>query len=191
MTDSRTCAPAPPTIALRRAQSADAAALSALMTQTFLAAYGHVAPAASLQRHIAANYAELAIARALDAGEIEVWIADASSAQASTPLDCGYLQLCLHADTLAQSPGLRALEVQRCYLRPEYIGSGAGTLLMQRAQQRAIELGADALHLSAYQQAPRAVRFYEKHGFQIAAAVKFSIGEVEFDDWLMVWHSPR
>ena len=40
-------------------------------------------------------------------------------------------------------------------------------------------------------QAPRAVRFYEKHGFQIAAAVKFSIGEVEFDDWLMVWHSPR
>ncbi|GMU43516.1 MAG: GNAT family N-acetyltransferase [Xanthomonadales bacterium PRO6] len=166
---------------LRLAASDQAPLLSRLMTQTFLAAYGDVAPPAAIARHIERHYDARDIARRIDAGVIEVHLLE------SAGQDAGYLQLGFGMAAPAALAGLRTLEVQRCYLRPEYIGTGAGGLLIERAQRRARETGAQALHLSVYQQAPRAVRFYEKHGFRRTAPVKYYIDDVVYDDWLMVW----
>ena len=173
--------------ALRRARSDDAAQLSALMTETFLAAYGAVAPADSIERHIQRSYAAPLIGDLIDDGKAEIWVLDAVHADASRSSDAGYLQLGLKVPAPPQLAGQRTLEVQRCYMRPEYIGAGGSTQLISKAQQRARELDVQALHLSVYQLAPRAVRYYEKHGFRAAAAIKYYIDDVEFDDWLMVW----
>ena len=161
------------------------------MTETFLAAYGHVATAQQLQRHIARNYGAEFIAKRIDEGDIEVWTLLAITN--GDKQDAGYLQLGLRASPpalLESSLAGSTLEVQRCYLRPEYIGSGAGGLLMAQAQKRAIELGVQLIHLSVYQHAPRAVRFYEKHGFKAAGEVQYYIDDAAFDDWLMVWVNP-
>ncbi len=174
---------------LRRAGSHDACMLSTLMTETFLAAYGHVAPADSLERHIERSYAAPRILGLLDSGRIEVWVLDAPADRNTSSAQAGYLQLGLDVPAPPPLAGRRTIEVQRCYMRPEYIGAGGAPQLMRKAQQRARELDAQALHLSVYQHAPRAVRFYEKHGFRRAAAIKFHIDEVEFDDWLMVWEA--
>lgn len=168
---------------LRPAASSQAPLLSRLMTETFLAAYGDVAPPAAISGHIARHYDAGEIARRIDAGAIEVHLLQAGAA------DAGYLQLGIGVPPPPPLAGRRTLEVQRCYLRPAYIGSGAGGLLIARAQQRARELGAEAVHLSVYQHAPRAVRFYEKHGFRRAAPVKYYIEDEEYDDWLMVWET--
>jgi ribosomal protein S18 acetylase RimI-like enzyme len=172
---------------LRRAGNHEAEMLSALMTETFLAAYGHVAPADSLERHIERSYAPARVRDLLDRGKIEVWVLDATTRASSGGTEAGYVQLGLDVPTPAQLTPRRSIEVQRCYMRPEFIGAGGAPQLMRKAQQRAVELDAQALHLSVYQHAPRAVRFYEKHGFRRAAAIKFHIDAVEFDDWLMVW----
>ena len=175
---------------LRSAGSHEAAMLSALMTETFLAAYGHVAPADSLERHIERNYAAPRISDLLDSGRIEVWVLDApAAASCGGAAEAGYVQLGLDVPPPAPLMAQRTIEVQRCYMRPEYIGAGGAPQLMRKAQQRARELDAQALHLSVYQHAPRAVRFYEKHGFRRAASIKFHIDAVEFDDWLMVWEA--
>jgi GNAT superfamily N-acetyltransferase len=179
----------PSEFSLRRAGSDESAMLSALMTETFLAAYGHVAPADSLQRHIERSYAAPRIRDLLDNGLIEVWVLDAPAHGSASSAQAGYLQLGLDAQAPPQLAAQRSIEVQRCYMRPEYIGVGAAAQLIRKAQQRARELDAQALHLSVYQWAPRAVRFYEKHGFRRAAAIKFHIDAVEFDDWLMVWEA--
>lgn len=172
---------------LRMASSSEAASLSRLMIETFVAAYGDVAPADRLQRHIAKSYDARQIADRIDGGDIEIWVVDASAGASAAPRDAGYLQLGLKVAPPAPLAGRPALEVQRCYMRPEYIGSGGAHSLMTQAQQRARELGAPALHLSVYQLAPRAVNFYKRHGFRQAAAIKYYIDDVEFDDWLMVW----
>lgn len=166
---------------LRPAASSQAPLLSRLMTETFLAAYGDVAPPAAIAAHIARHYDAGEIARRIDAGAIEVHLLRAGAA------DAGYLQLGFGVPPPEPLCGRSTLEVQRCYLRPDYIGSGAGGMLIGRAQERARETGVDAVHLSVYQLAPRAVRFYEKHGFRRAAPIKYYIEDVEYDDWLMVW----
>lgn len=161
--------------------------LSRLMTDTFLAAYGDVAPADSLQRHIAKSYDAGQIGDRIETGDIEIWWIEASPDTTGVPRDAGYLQLGLKVPPPAPLAGRSALEVQRCYMRPNFIGGGGAHQLMAQAQQRARELGAAALHLSVYQLAPRAVNFYKRHGFRQAAAIKYYIDDVEFDDWLMVW----
>lgn len=180
------CTHTQPRYALERASAADSAALSVLMTETFLAAYGHVAPADRLARHISSQYGAGLIEERIGGGLIEVWVARAEGSTAAA----GYLQLGLQWATPEALAGVPALEVQRCYLRPEHIGAGAADLLMQKAQQRARELGARALYLSVYQLAPRAIRFYEKHGFRRRTAIQYYIDDVAFDDWLMVWQAP-
>lgn len=164
--------------------------LSTLMTETFVAEYGNAAPADSIERHIARSYGAALVAEKLAAGRIEVWVLDAAGADDGLPGDAGYVQIGLDVASPPVLQGRRSLEVQRCYLRPQHIGGGGAGMLIGQAQRRALELDAQALFLSVYQRAPRAVRFYEKHGFRRAGALKYYIDAVEFDDWLMVWEAP-
>lgn len=174
---------------LRCAASHEAPMLSALMTETFLAAYGDVAPVDSLQRHIERSYAAPLIGDLIHHNRIEVWVLQGIDRDTATRVEAGYLQLGFDVPPPPPLAHRRTLEVQRCYMRPEFIGAGGASHLIHKAQLRATELQREALHLSVYQLAPRAVRFYEKHGFRRAAAIKFRIDAVEFDDWLMVWEA--
>lgn len=65
---------------------------------------------------------------------------------------------------------LHAEEVRFLYVHPDFIGSGAGSLLMEAAKGS----GADALELWCFQANLRARRFYEKHGFK---AIRFTDGQ--------------
>lgn len=172
---------------VRAASAGRVAPLSRLMSRSFLAAYGDVAPADRLARHISTQHDAGLIRERLREGGIEVFVASPDpDAQALA----GYVQLGLDADPVPEAVGdPRAIELQRCYLAPEWIGSGAGAALMQRAQQRAFELARPCLYLSVYQLAPRAVRFYERHGFVKRTAIEYRIDDIRYDDWLMVWRS--
>jgi len=167
--------------ALSLATAAEATELSALMRASFMAAYGHIAPLENLDRYQARAYAVDALAHALAQGEIEIWVArDAQGHPA------GYVQIATRAGAAPITGAPAALELQRCYLRPAYFGSGAAALLMDRAKQRAGMFGAERLYLSVYQHAPRAIAFYRRQGLEVAAAVRFYIDEIGFDDWSMV-----
>lgn len=163
------------------ATASDAAELSALMRASFMAAYGQIASQDKLERYQARAYAIPTLREALERGEIEIWVARAVGGDAA-----GYVQISTRHSRVPVSARPAAIELQRCYLQPAYFGSGAADLLMQRAQQRAQALGAERIYLSVYTQAPRAIAFYRRHGFEIAAPVQFFIDEIAFDDWSMV-----
>jgi GNAT superfamily N-acetyltransferase len=65
---------------------------------------------------------------------------------------------------------LHAEEVRFLYVHPDFIGTGAGSLLMEAAKRS----GVDALELWCFQANLRARRFYEKHGFK---AIRFTDGQ--------------
>jgi GNAT superfamily N-acetyltransferase len=58
--------------------------------------------------------------------------------------------------------GLRGDEVGHFYVRPDRIGQGAGTLLLQAAKSSGVE----SLELWCFQANMRARRFYEARGFK-------------------------
>jgi GNAT superfamily N-acetyltransferase len=60
-------------------------------------------------------------------------------------------------------------EIRLLYTHPDFIGSGAGSLLMQAAKTA----GTPALELWCFQANRRARRFYEAHGFR---AIRFTDG---------------
>jgi GNAT superfamily N-acetyltransferase len=78
---------------------------------------------------------------------------------------------------------LRGEEVRLLYTRPDRIGTGAGTLLIEAAKAS----GVDALELWCFQANARARRFYEARGF---SAIRFTDGahnEEKTPDLLYRW----
>jgi len=65
--------------------------------------------------------------------------------------------------------GLRGEELGHFYVRPNRIGQGAGTLLLEAAKSSGVE----ALELWCFQANVRARRFYEARGFK---AIRFTDG---------------
>ncbi len=61
-------------------------------------------------------------------------------------------------------------EIRLLYSHPDFVGSGAGSLLLETAKKS----GVAALELWCFQANTGARRFYERHGFQ---AVRFTDGQ--------------
>lgn len=80
---------------------------------------------------------------------------------------------------------VNALEIERLYAAPEYIGKQAGRILMEVSIQYALEKGFDTIWLGVWEKNARAIRFYEKHGFEKFGEHVFMMGTDVQTDWLM------
>lgn len=63
-------------------------------------------------------------------------------------------------------PEKRSCRLHRLYLAPEVHGTGLASTLMDYVEWRAVDEGAELLWLDCMDSEPRALRFYEKHGFE-------------------------
>jgi ribosomal protein S18 acetylase RimI-like enzyme len=64
-------------------------------------------------------------------------------------------------------------------------GSGAGKMLMDHAIRFAREQGFTCMFLGVWQENKRALRFYEKAGFEIFSTRSFKLGSTLCDDFLL------
>lgn len=80
---------------------------------------------------------------------------------------------------------VNALEIERLYAAPEYIGRQAGRILMEASIHYAMEKGSDTIWLGVWEKNARAIRFYEKHGFEKFGEHVFMLGTDAQTDWLM------
>ena len=164
---------------IRLARPEDAAALTAAMRRLFVASYAHSADAANVEKFCATNYRpELQAGEIADPGLATLIVEDGGEW-------AGYAQLRYVSPppvaVAAQSPG----ELKRIYFDPRWHGRGVASALMDEIKRRARERGADALWLYVWQQAPRAIGFYEKSGFRICGTSVFMVGTHATDDWVM------
>lgn len=165
--------------AIREPGPADAAALAALMRETFLAAYGDAAPAGDVAAHVARHFTPEAAARDLGDRSLHCLVVAVDDRW------MGYASLALGVAPPAVVQGA-AVQLRRFYLRPEGQGSGLADVLLAAALEGARRRGVGTAWLTVWQQAARARRFYERHGFRVAGSTTFRLGGVEQLDWLMV-----
>jgi ribosomal protein S18 acetylase RimI-like enzyme len=78
-----------------------------------------------------------------------------------------------------------AVELQRIYLVERVFGKGVGEPLLEFCLESAREKGFESVWLGVWEQNPRAIRFYEKHGFVKVGTITFPYGETVGTNWVM------
>ena len=77
-------------------------------------------------------------------------------------------------------------ELSKLYVMPGHHGSGLASELMDAAIALAVTHGSPSIWLGVNQENARANRFYAKHGFEIAGAKRFLVGDRYEEDWVRV-----
>jgi len=96
----------------------------------------------------------------------------------------GYLKLNT-GKAQTESQDSNALEIERIYVLSAYHGKKVGQILYEKAIQRAESLDATYIWLGVWEENPRAIRFYEKNGFEAFDKHVFKLGEDEQTDIMM------
>lgn len=164
---------------VRRARTVEAALLSRFMAHAFLDAFGHSARQEDVLAHVRQHFNAARQSRELtDPACVTLVI--------GPPGDyAGYAQLVFGQPGPAALQARAPVEMRRFYLRRDLHGKGLAVRLMEASKSLARERGADAIWLSVWQQAPQAIRFYRKHGFETIGVATFQVGEDPQKDWLM------
>jgi ribosomal protein S18 acetylase RimI-like enzyme len=79
-----------------------------------------------------------------------------------------------------------AIEIQRIYVDTDCGRKGFGSKLMEHAVQKSIELGKKTIWLGVWEFNPKAIQFYEKHGFRTVGSHIFKVGDKEDTDLIMI-----
>src|SRR3954465_7225728 len=77
------------------------------------------------------------------------------------------------------------VELSKIYVLPEAHGTGAAALLMSRALEWAVEVGAAGVWLGGNQQNERAQRFSTQSGFERVGPKRFLVGGQHEDDYVL------
>ena len=167
-----------PSWTTRTARESDAAPLAALAERTFRDAFGAVNAAEDVDLHCARSFAPARQAAEIaDAGLSTIVVEHEGEL-------VGYAQL-----RRRESPAVAekaAVEVQRIYVHQAWHGAGVAHELMREAIARAGAMGARAIWLGVWERNPRAIRFYEKHGFTTVGEQPFVLGKDPQRDLVMV-----
>jgi diamine N-acetyltransferase len=168
------------TFEIRRAAPHEAARLSALMRDLFLEAYRHCSTPANVASFLDATYSVPQQRAELDDPSIETVVVEDGADW------LGFAQLRFG------KPAPRGIEIfcngaelGRIYLGKQAQGRGIGTALLRDLEARAVARGRDGLWLNAWQEAPQAVAFYRREGFEIVGTTEFIVGDDVKADWRM------
>lgn len=166
-------------IILRRAVVADAALLSALAARTLYDAFGPQTDPVNMAVHLEKTFNLAQTTAELSDATCTFFIAETQG------LPVGYFKLRQHPAPECVT-GPQPLQLQRIYARREWLGQGVGATLMQGAIDEAQRQNFRTLWLTTWDENPRAIRFYQKWGFQHVGHHPFEFGRQVTLDWVMV-----
>jgi ribosomal protein S18 acetylase RimI-like enzyme len=136
----------------------------------YVETFGHTYRPEDLQIFLAAHYAPV-----IQMAEL----VDYRFAHRLALDNAGLLGACkIGAVTLPIDPdGARAMELHRLYLIERAKGTGVADALMDWTLARAKEDKSEWLYLGVFSENPRAIRFYERHGFEKIGEYEFVVGD--------------
>ena len=156
---------------LREALTEDATLLAQIGEITFREAYGGMVPDELMEDYVR-NYFTASVMQ-LEMDEPSWFFIGEKEGKA-----LGYIRLAIRKPFV--------LYIPRIYILKEVYGSGLAQLLLQQAIEIAKEKNCTTIELSVWKRNPRAIRFYEKSGFQIVGETSFEWDKDHVDeDWLM------
>jgi ribosomal protein S18 acetylase RimI-like enzyme len=166
-------------VELRLASLEDAAALSALATDAFVAAFGHLYHADDLNAFLAEHRTADVYRRELADHDTRIALAEVGGTLA------GYALIHWPSEFAAESDASRPLALHQLYCAPGMTGLGTGGLLMEWALSEARALGRDAVQLSVWSENHAAQRFYRRYGFSKIADIGFMVGSHRDEEFLL------
>jgi ribosomal protein S18 acetylase RimI-like enzyme len=161
---------------VRRADLTDAEAIARLAARTFPLACPDHTPAEAILRHIAT---ELSADRFREHMASAQFLVVDAGAQVS-----GYVMLTTEPPPIP-AQWARPLELRRIYVDESAQGDGTAMALMQASLEIARAGGHDWIWLGTNEQNARAIRFYEKCGFEIVGNRTFCVADSEENDYVM------
>ncbi len=169
-------------IKIRRATVADVEAIASLGKCTFEESYGDFFNnQENLSKYLNKSFSLEKIKNSLEKTENVYWIV--YDQKELKPI--GYAKLKLNSPSEFIDDKQYVCKLQRIYLRQGYEGQGIGSKLHEVILEYATRLGYKNLWLSNLKLKKQAVSFYKKKGYAIAGEHPFTIGNQEFDFWVM------
>ena len=167
---------------IRRALPADADALAALAERLWRSTYSDLIPAPDLEAHLAEAFGPAQQAAELADAACRTLLLEGGGNL------LGYALLHAHAPLPGTSTThfSKPLEIARFYLDPTVHGTGAARELMESVFAEAAAVGHDGVWLQAWEENPRALRFYAKLGFSPAGTTTFRVGRRDYHDLVLV-----
>ena len=153
-------------ITIRRAETGDARLIATLATVTFFEAYFEQDDPPDLADYIAASFSVDVVAEELADPETFYFLVHRGRPAV------GYAKL-RDKEPHASVTSRDAIELQRIYAVERVWGSGVGEQLLRYCIEFAKDLGKSVLWLGVWEENPRAIRFYEKHGFKRVGTLEF------------------
>lgn len=162
-------------ITLRRATIDDAGALSEAAARLFFQAYDGAIAAAEMENYVRSNFGpELQRAEIADPGCVAL-------VALSGKRPVGYAQV-RRADAPDGTGCPARAQLWRIYVDRAWHGTGLGARLLAEAAAAAREFSGIGMWLAVWEQNPRAIAFYLKHGFTPVGRQAFRVGsEVQSD----------
>lgn len=168
------------TPSVRECTAADASRVAALGARLFREAYGPTHPEPELSRYLAREYTTAVFAdAATQDGAFLLVVEDPNG------VEIGYTWVRSSPNPPNGVSGMHCAEIVRFYVATERQGQGLGALLMTRCFDVARARGYDALWLQVWKEAPWAIGFYKKMGFEIVGSAVFYFGDRIGDDHVM------
>ena len=165
-------------LAIRRADSTDADALSRIGTRTFGDPFGHLYPDEDLQAFLRESHAPEAYARYLADPGYATWLLEDGGDVVGYAMAgrCGLP----HPD-VAPADG----ELKRLYLSSSVQNGGWGGKLFRTALDWLERDGPRTVWISVWSENFGAQRFYARHGFEKAGEYEFPVGRVRDREFML------
>jgi ribosomal protein S18 acetylase RimI-like enzyme len=146
--------------------------------EVFLATFGAVNKPENIQAYIEKAFHKNTIVAELSHPDSEFWLATENDEVA------GYLKINFR-EAQTEPVGPQGMEIQRIYVAENFQGKGVAQALMTKARARAEDAGMDFIWLGVWEHNPRAIRFYEKNGFEAFGTHVFHMGDEAQTDIMM------
>jgi ribosomal protein S18 acetylase RimI-like enzyme len=151
---------------IRPATAADVSALADLAVATYVAAFGHSFAPDDLAAHLAQHLSAARIADYVAADIVLV-------AEAAGQL-VGYVQFGPAGKEYGDArPGDQ--ELRRLYVNEGWQGQGIGSRLLAAALAHLQMAAAETIFLDVWEQNPRAIALYARHGFVVVGTRPFAV----------------
>jgi ribosomal protein S18 acetylase RimI-like enzyme len=164
---------------IRAAGAADAETLAWLGEQGFREAWSGYNDPADMDAYCGEHFAFERVRRDLTGAGVRHFLAERDGQAA------GYLRID-SGPAPAAVTGVRPGEISRLYVLRRWHGRGVGPALMQAGLAEAACAGHDVVWLAVWQQAPQALAFYRKWGFEVVGTSSFRLGKDVQEDFVMM-----
>jgi ribosomal protein S18 acetylase RimI-like enzyme len=152
--------------------------LAQLCSQTFHDAYAHANTPEDMQQYMSEHFSEEEIAKELSDKNTFIFMVFLGQKA------IGYVKLGTSTGP-QQLEGKSAMEIERIYVLENYQSKKTGTLLLQKAIEFSKGKNIKVLWLAVWKKNIRAIKFYEREGFQKFGETIFTLGRDLQEDFMM------